>query len=226
MAKNKLRKFRELESFSNVFQNHNRQNDEVLGVGNVPVELKGKWSEIFENENPITLELACGKGEYTLAMAEMFPNRNFIGIDIKGNRIHVGAKHALEHNLNNVRFLRTQIEKLDSFFEPNEFKEIWITFPDPFLREGKAKKRLTSPQFIHLYRSLLPKEHAIHLKTDSPELYEFTLEVIEEENIEVLENIADVYALHERPAILNVKTYYEKMHLADGRTIRFLKFRV
>jgi len=226
LAKNKLRKFKELESFSNVFQNHNRQTDIVYAKNKELIELKGKWAEIFGNDNPITLELACGKGEYTLAMAQMYPNRNFIGIDIKGNRIHVGAKTALDENLTNVRFLRTQIEKLESFFEPEEFEEIWITFPDPFLREGKAKKRLTSPQFISLYRALLPKEHSINLKTDSPELYAYTLEVIEEENLKLLENIPDIYAQNPRAEILNVRTYYEKMHLADGRTIRYLKFKV
>jgi len=226
LGKNKLRKFSELASFSNVYQNHNRQTDDVFSMDNQQITLKGKWSEIFDNDNPICLELACGKGEYTLGMAKMYPNRNFIGVDIKGNRIHVGAKRALEENLKNVRFLRTQIEKLESFFLPEEFNEIWITFPDPFLREGKAKKRLTSPQFISRYKRLLPEDHSINLKTDSPELYEYTLEVIENENLKLLENIPDVYALSDRDDRLDIKTYYEKMHLSNSRTIRFLKFKL
>lgn len=186
--------------------------------------MKGQWAAFFRNDHPLTLELACGKGDYTLALARRFPGRNFLGVDLKGNRIWRGAKTALEEPLPNVAFLRTQIDKLDQYFAPGEIAELWITFPDPFLRKSKSKKRLTHPRFLQLYQPLLAPGASINLKTDSPELYEFTREVTAACNCTLLEDIPDVYALPEVPPLLQIKTFYEGMHLSNGRTIRFLKF--
>lgn len=216
MVKRKLQKFAELETMDNVFQKP------------FPTQYQSKWSsEIFQNNNPIVLELACGKGDYTIALAERYPNTNFIGVDIKGNRIHVGAKSALERNLTNVRFLRQFIDHLDEQFAPNEVSEIWITFPDPFLRESKESKRLTSPKFLDIYRKILKPSGTINLKTDSPELFNYTLKVIEEQSLPLISRIDDVYADPQSDKLLtNIQTYYEKKHLDDGRTIRYLKFQI
>src|ERR1043166_2192155 len=165
MAHKKLKRFAELKTFSNVLQ--------------FPLNMAGKLNSFFKNENPIVLELACGKGEYAVGLGEMFPQKNFIGIDLKGNRIWVGAKKALQNNLSNVAFLRTQIDKIAEYFSQNEIAEIWITFPDPQLRTSKSKKRLTHPKFLRLYQQFLFPDGPIHLKTDSPDLYQFTKLVIE-----------------------------------------------
>src|SRR5688500_7356319 len=157
MAQKKLQRFAEIRSFRNVLE--------------YPAGIKGKWSAFFGNTNPIILELACGKGEYTVGLAELYPEKNFIGIDIKGNRIWVGAKAAIEKNLFNAAFLRIQIEKLDEYFAADEVDEIWITFPDPHLRNSRSKKRLTHPKFLRLFAIVMKKSGVIHLKTDSPELY-------------------------------------------------------
>lgn len=210
MGQKKLARFAEIETFPNVLI--------------YPEGMPGHWGEFFKNKHPLTLELACGKGDYTLALARRFPERNFLGVDLKGNRIWRGAKTALEEPLTNAAFLRTQIDKLDQYFAPGEISEIWITFPDPFLRKSKSKKRLTHPKFLQLYQPLLAPGATINLKTDSPELYAFTKEVTAACNCQVLEDIADVYALPEVPELLKIRTYYEGMHLEDGRTIRFIKF--
>ncbi len=210
MGQKKLQRFAEIETFPNVLI--------------YPEGMPGQWKSFFKNDQPLTLELACGKGDYTLALARRFPERNFLGVDLKGNRIWRGAKTAIEEPLPNVAFLRTQIDKLDRYFAPGEIAEIWITFPDPFLRKSKSKKRLTHPKFLQLYQPLLAPGAAINLKTDSPELYEFTREVTVASNCKVLEDIPDVYALTEVPPLLQIKTFYEGMHLEDGRTIRFIKF--
>ncbi len=212
MGQKKLQRFAEIETFPNVLI--------------YPEGMQGKWNEYFKNNHPVTLELACGKGDYTLGMGRLFKDQNFIGVDLKGNRIWRGAKTALDESLNNVAFLRTQIEKLDNYFAPGEIRDIWITFPDPFLRKSKSKKRLTHPRFLQLYQPLLATGATINLKTDSPELYAFTQEVIAAAGLTLIEDIPDVYALPEVPALLKIQTYYEGMHLADGRTIRYLKFRL
>ncbi|HEY8920613.1 MULTISPECIES: tRNA (guanosine(46)-N7)-methyltransferase TrmB [unclassified Chitinophaga] len=212
MGQKKLQRFAEIETFPNVLI--------------YPENMPGKWAGFFGNQNPLTLELACGKGDYTLALARRFPEQNFLGVDLKGNRIWRGAKTAIEEPLRNVAFLRTQIDKLDRYFAPGEIGEIWITFPDPFLRQSKSKKRLTHPKFLQLYQPLLAPGATINLKTDSPELYAFTKEVIAACNCETLEDISDVYALPEVPALLQIKTFYEGMHLSNGRTIRYLRFRL
>lgn len=210
MGQKKLQRFAEIETFPNVLI--------------YPEGMKGRWAAFFRNDHPLTLELACGKGDYTLALARRFHGRNFLGVDLKGNRIWRGAKTALEEPLPNVAFLRTQIDKLDQYFAPEEIAELWITFPDPFLRKSKSKKRLTHPRFLQLYQPLLAPGASINLKTDSPELYEFTREVTAACNCTLLEDIPDVYALPEVPPLLQIKTFYEGMHLSNGRTIRFLKF--
>ncbi len=214
MGKNKLAKFAELENFPHVFQHDS--------------SLKGKWaSAFFKNNNPITLELACGKGEYTVALAEKFPERNFIGVDIKGNRIWNGAKQVLEKELKNAAFLRAFIHHLDDYFEPHEIDEIWITFPDPFLRNSKANKRTTSPRFLDVYRKFLQPNGLIHLKTDSPELFKYTLEVIKEQNLEIIRRVDNVYTeCPDDELLAGIQTYYERKHLAEGRTIRYLVFRI
>ena len=184
---------------------------------------KGTWnSGIFGNDHPIVLELACGKGEYSRGLGKLYPNKNFIGFDIKGNRLWVGAKQALEQGLDNVRYFRAYIDHLDQFFDENEIDEIWIIFPDPQLK--KDRKKLTSPKFLQLYRPLLKKGATINLKTDSPELYEFTKEVIEEQGLNLHRDIGDVYSECPDDPELSIRTYYEGMHLKKGRTIRLLSF--
>jgi tRNA (guanine-N7-)-methyltransferase len=212
MGHKKLQRFAEIETFPNVLI--------------YPENMPGQWAAFFKNNNPLTLELACGKGDYTVGLARRFPDRNFMGVDLKGNRIWRGAKTALDEHLNNAAFLRTQIDKLNNYFEKGEIAEIWITFPDPFLRNSKAKKRLTHPKFLQLYQPLLAKDGTINLKTDSPELYQFTQEVITAAGCTLIEDIPDVYAMSDIPPLLQIKTYYEGMHLEDGRTIRFLKFKL
>lgn len=184
---------------------------------------KGTWnSEIFRNENPTVLELACGKGEYSVGLGKLYPQRNFIGVDIKGNRMWVGATKAKEEGLKNIRFFRAYIDHLDQFFAEQEVDEIWIVFPDPQLK--KNRKKLTSPKFLELYKPLLKPGAIINLKTDSPELYEFTKEVIEQEGLILHRDISDVYKACPNDPELSIPTYYEGLHLKKGRTIRFLSF--
>ena len=194
--------------------------------------MKGQWNNHhFKNNNPITLELACGRGEYAVALGRMFPERNFIGVDIKGARIHQGAKAALTEGLHNVAFLRTRIEQIEMFFDKNEIAEIWITFPDPFLREAKANRRLTSPEFLQRYRSFLQKEGIVHLKTDSPDLYDFTLKTIAvtpegiNEGCQLLFNDTDIHAKALIMNELSVTTHYEKMNIAKS-TIKYIRFKI
>jgi tRNA (guanine-N7-)-methyltransferase len=210
----KLEKFAAIADMPNVYQ-HN------------PVH-KGNWSEgHFNNTHPIVLELACGKGDYAIGLAERFPDKNFIGVDIKGNRIYTGANRATQKGLSNVAFVRTQIDHLDEYFAPNEVSEIWITFPDPFLKTSKSRKRLTSMKFIPIYRKFLQKGGLIHLKTDSPVLYEFSKEVIAENKLALLKDYPDVYAMGKQETELHgIQTYYELMHLADKRTIHYLCFKI
>lgn len=226
--RNKLQKFAEVLSFPNVFENFDANNPGLAGENGVPVDLKGKWREAhFKNDHPVTLELACGKGDYAIGLAQRFPERNFIGVDIKGARIWRGAKTALESGLKNVAFLRTRIEQISLFFEKNEVDEIWITFPDPFLRKGKENRRLTSPNFLKQYPNFLKKEGLIHLKTDDPTLYEFTLEVLAaQDNFTLLYHDDDIYAKPLPMPELEIKTFYEKQHLAAGKTIKYIRFRL
>lgn len=208
----KLQKFAELSSNPIVFEKK-------------PV-VKGRWNtDFFKNENPIVLELACGKGDYTLGMANLFPDKNFIGVDIKGNRIWSAARIADLENLQNVGFIRDQIDHIDDYFEQGEVEEIWITFSDPFLRDGDAKRRLTSKKFLPLYKNILKKDGFIHLKTDSDLLYNFTKEMLQELPSVILKDYGDVYAMNKNEELHGIQTYYEKMHLKDNRTIKYLCFR-
>lgn len=210
MGHKKLIRFKALDTFDNVLQ--------------YPENTAGNWHSWFKNNNPITLELACGKGEYSVNLGREHKEQNFIGVDIKGNRIYTGAKAALTEGLGNVAFLRIHIGQITGYFAPGEVDGIWIIFPDPFLRKGKAKNRLTHPRFLHAYQQILKPGARINLKTDSKELYDFTLETIAEQGCIIHENIADIYGQGKATGALAIQTFYEKMHLAEGRTIYFISF--
>jgi len=218
MAKNKLQKFEDVEQFPNVFQ--------YTDFWNTGKEMpRAKWHrEVFKNQNPITLELACGKAEYTVSMARMFPGRNFIGIDKKGWRLWTGAKTALVEGLGNTHFMRIFIDHLEDYFAPGEVEEIWIVFPDPFLRESRESNRLTSPKFLEIYRHILTPGGVIHLKTDSPELFSYTLETIEGQGCTITDQCDDIYEQRPDDKLLSIRTFYEEMHLEEGRTIRYVAF--
>ncbi len=212
MAQKKLQRFAELKAFPNVLE--------------YPENMKGRWSTFFNNENPLTLELACGKGEYAVGLGRMYRNRNFIGVDIKGNRMWKGAKTAIDEGLNNVGFLRSQVERINEYFNPGEVSEIWITFPDPQLRVSRAKKRLTHPRFLRLYQAILAKNGTINLKTDSPDLYYFTLLVAELYNLKVIGKYDDVYASDEVSSDLRIKTHYEGLDIAKSNRIFYIRFSI
>tara|TARA_B100000287_G_scaffold223233_1_gene210620 strand:- start:102 stop:767 length:666 start_codon:yes stop_codon:yes gene_type:complete len=216
MAKNKLQRFSEIRNFNNVIEINY---DDIFNN-----KTAGCWQkDIFKNNNPIVLELACGKGEYTIGLAKKNPNKNYIGIDIKGERIWKGAKDAIDLNLDNVRFLRTRIEHLNLVFSENEVSEIWITFPDPFLKKSKSRKRLTSLRFLEIYKQILSKKSFIHLKTDSQELYEYTLDVLVKNKLRILENLNDI-TKNKKIRDLDIKTYYEKKFNLMGKSITYIKF--
>jgi tRNA (guanine-N7-)-methyltransferase len=189
-----------------------------------PKGMQGNWRSFFKNNHPIVLELACGRGEYTVGLAALFPMQNFIGIDVKGNRMYIGAKKTLADNTPNVAFLRTQIELLADYFSEGEVNEIWITFPDPQLRTSRAKKRLTHPRFLRLYQTILQPGGLIHLKTDSPALYAFTKRVIGMYGLTVIEDCSDVYGQLHIKDELTIKTHYEKLDIAQSKKIYYLKF--
>jgi tRNA (guanine-N7-)-methyltransferase len=210
MGQKKLIRFEELKTFSNVLE--------------FPENMAGKWNEHFKNNNPVILELACGKGEYALGLGQLYPTKNFIGIDLKGNRIWAGAKKALQNSLHNVAFLRTQIDQVTEYFSKNEVVEIWITFPDPQLRMSKAKKRLTHPKFLRLYQQFLISSGLIHLKTDSPDLYHFTKLVIEMYGC-IIHNDDD--NVHDKTVVadeLKIKTHYESLDIAGSNRVHYLSF--
>jgi tRNA (guanine-N7-)-methyltransferase len=210
MGQKKLVRFAEIETFPNVLQ--------------YPENMPGQWNRFFRNDNPITLELACGKGEYTIGLAQLYTQRNFIGVDLKGNRIWVGAKRALKENLTNVAFLRIQIDRIIEFFADGEVEEIWITFPDPQLRVSRDKKRLTHPKFLRLYQQILKPGGRVNLKTDSPNLYEFTKKVIDMYGCILHEDSADVYAQETIKPELQIKTHYESLDIAGSNRIHYLSF--
>lgn len=212
MGQKKLIRFEAIKGFDNVLE--------------YPKEMKGKWKDFFKNDNPITLELACGKGEYSVGLGRLYPQRNFIGIDLKGNRIWRGAKTALEEDLHNVAFLRSHIDKITDYFAPGEVKEIWITFPDPQLRGSHMKKRLTYPRFLRLYRQVLAPDAPINLKTDSPDLYTFTKAVIGLYDLDLLADDDNIYAKGEVSPELSIKTHYEGLDIAGSNRIHYLRFRL
>lgn len=219
MGKNKLSKFADMETFSHVFQYP------FATLQNNPFPLKGKWqSNFFKNNHPIVLELGCGKGEYTTELAKLYPEKNFIGVDIKGARMWTGARIAQEQKLSNVAFIRTHIELIHHFFLPNEVSEMWITFPDPQM--NKTNKRLTSTRFLKLYRQILSPDALIHLKTDSPFLFTYTKALLEANNLPIKAETSDLYSdsRFENNPILNIQTFYEKQWIARGLPIKFLSF--
>jgi tRNA (guanine-N7-)-methyltransferase len=210
MAQKKLQRFEAIKSFPNVLQ--------------YPDGMAGRWNELFNNNRPITLELACGKGEYTVGLSILHPERNFIGVDLKGNRIYVGARKCLNDGITNAVFLRTEIEQIDKYFKHNEIDEIWITFPDPQLRISRAKKRLTHPRFLRLYQNFLRPEGKIHLKTDSPILYAFTKRVIDLYGLDLIEFNEDLHSGQAISQELSIQTYYESLDIAQSRKVYYLAF--
>lgn len=209
MSKPKLIKFEEYKQFPNTFDVEDTAN-------------KGQWRKIFGNDNPIVIELACGKGDYTLGLARMNPEVNYIGIDIKSNRMWTGAKAALDEKLTNVRFLRTHIDHITEFFDTNEVDEIWITFADP--QPHKPRKRLSSYKFLNLYRQIAGERTLVNIKTDSDLFYESSLEQAQQDQLTILSKIDNVYLMNPVPEFLKIQTYYEKMWLGMGRTIKYCQF--
>jgi tRNA (guanine-N7-)-methyltransferase len=225
--KNKRKKIAEINAMPNVYQCPDYAETHLYNAAGDKLELKGKWhSEIFRDQKPITLELACGKGDYTIALAARYPDRNFIGVDIKGPRIHTGAKAALEAGLSNVAFARLKIENILHFFAPREVGEIWITFPDPFPRERSEKHRLTYHTFLEKYKAILRPGAVVNFKTDDLPLFHFTRDSVQAFGSELLYYKENIYATPLDIEELSIKTYYEKQHIADGRTINFLRFRI
>jgi tRNA (guanine-N7-)-methyltransferase len=219
VSKGKLKKFAEVEGFTNVLQ------PDFKEAFRIDYELKGNWNAVFfKNSNKITLELGCGKGEYSLGLARLFPERNFIGVDIKGARIWKGAKEALQGNLSNVAFIRTRIELIASFFSKDEVEEIWFTFPDPQLK--KPLKRLTSSRFLNTYRQFLLKDGWINLKTDNTLLFEYTKALAEHNGYQIEIASSDIYGSGIADEILSIKTFYEKGWLADGLKSHYIRFRL
>lgn len=218
-SKNKLKRFHENESFANVIQ---PTREEVIKG----FPLKGKWNDYFENRNPIVLELGCGKGEYTVALAKKNPSKNFIGIDIKGARFWRGAKSSLEENLDNVAFLRTQIELIDLCFSMNEVSEIWITFPDPQIKYKRTKHRLITSDFLKKYQEILDADGIVHLKTDSEFLHGYLLGLLHEGEHNILYANHDIYNSTSPPAeAIEIQTFYEKQYLEANKPITYIKFK-
>lgn len=211
MGQKKLIRFAAIKTFSNVLE--------------YPENMQGNWQQYFNNQHPIVLELACGRGEYTVGLSAMYPEKNFIGVDIKGNRMYLGAKKCLDEKQTNAAFLRTQIALLSNYFAVAEVSEIWVTFPDPQLRGSKAKKRLTHPQFLAIYQSILHPDGCIHLKTDSPKLYLYTKTVIELYGLLLVDDNPDVYAASTVKELF-IKTHYESLDIAGSKKIFYLKFQI
>lgn len=218
-SKNKLQRFAENLTFDNLFQYNYEQ------LINLPFEYRGSWgSGFFKNEKPLVLELGCGKGEYTVGLAQKYPDKNFIGFDIKGARLWKGLTLAKERGLANVAFVRTKIDHINYFFSEEEVSEIWITFPDPQPRLSRSKKRLTSPLFLERYKKVLKKDGVIHLKTDSRLLYDFTLEVIGEMALKLYYKSDDLYATDDEMEVKEIRTFYEQIWLNQGLTIKYIRF--
>lgn len=219
-SKNKLKRFKENDTFKNVVQPTREEVQEGFA-------LKGKWEEHFGNSNPIVLELGCGKGEYTIGLAKQNPNKNFIGIDIKGARFWRGAKTALEEGLTNVAFLRTQIELVDLLFATNEVAEIWITFPDPQIKYKRTKHRMTNEVFLNKYKKILQPKGLMHLKTDSEFMHGYTLGLLQGLCYEIVYANHDVYKNEGSPKeVLEIQTFYENQYLEKGKAITYIQFRI
>jgi tRNA (guanine-N7-)-methyltransferase len=219
VGKNKLQRFAEMATYANVIQ---PSLEEILNKDYI---LKGNWNQqFFKNTNPIVLELGCGKGEYTIGLAQRFPDKNFIGIDIKGARIWRGAKTAIEKNLANAGFLRTRIEHILSFFAPGEISEIWITFPDPQEKRIRTKKRLTSSRFLPMYNKFLQPNGIIHLKTDNQILYDYTCRMCLHNQININKSTSDLYQTETDINLLSIQTFYESQYLDRGIPIKYINF--
>ena len=219
-SKNKLKRFKENETFSNVVQ---PKRDEVVEG----FQYKANWASFFGNNNPIVLELGCGKGEYTVGLARRSPDKNFIGVDIKGARFWRGAKIALEEDLKNVAFLRSQIELVDLLFGENEVAEIWITFPDPQIKYKRTKHRMTNPDFLKKYRQILKPDGVVNLKTDSEFMHGYTLGLLQGLGHEIIYSNHDVYKNEGAPSeVLEIQTFYENQYLEKGKPITYIQFRI
>lgn len=217
MAKNKLAKFAEMDMLSNVIQPRHEE------VFRTDYKLKGNWcKEFFKNDNPIVLEVGCGKGEYAVGLARKFPEKNFIGLDIKGSRMWTGAKEADAEGLKNVAFIRMHAEMLESVFAKGEVSEVWVTFPDPQMQ--KARKRLTGTRFLGIYKNLLKEDGIVHLKTDSPFLYTYTSQLVKDNEFDVYVDTDNLYESGMADEILSIRTFYEQQWLDRGKTIRYIKF--
>lgn len=221
-SKNKLKRFKENETFSNVYQ-PSREDLKKDGFS-----LKGKWGkEAFGNDNPLVLELGCGKGEYTIELAKMYPNKNFVGIDIKGARFWKGAKTAMENDIDNAAFLRIQIELIDKAFASEEVDEIWITFPDPQIKYKRTKHRLTNLEFLEKYKTILKKNAVLHLKTDSEFMHGYTLGILHGLGCEVIYSNHDVYKNEGSPKeVLEIQTFYESQYLKENKPITYIRFKI
>ena len=219
-SKNKLKRFKENETFSNVIQPIRQE------VFDDTLKLKGNWSKtFFKNEQPVVLELGCGKGEYSVNLAKMFPEKNFLGIDIKGARFWKGAKTSLEEKIINVGFLRTQIELVDLLFDENEIDEIWITFPDPQIKYKRTKHRMTNPEFLKKYKKILKPKGVVHLKTDSEYMHGYTLGLLQGLDLKIEYAHHDVYGTTNAPKeVTEIQTYYESQYLAIRKKITYLRF--
>jgi tRNA (guanine-N7-)-methyltransferase len=221
VPKNKLRRFAEMADYPNVVAAHFNE------VFQTDFRLKGRWcAELFGNTRPLVLELGCGRGEYTVALARRFPNKNFLGVDIKGARMWVGATDALQSGLVNAAFLRTRIEFICSCFAAGEVSEIWITFPDPQPQQSRENRRLTSPRFLQSYRQIMQPDGVVHLKTDSESLFTYTQEILNANHLPILISTADLYGEGSATDILSVQTCYEKKFMQQGFTIKYLQFRI
>ena len=227
MAKQKLQRFAQNKTFQHVFE------PTMEEAFNKDYQLKGKWrSKVFKNDNPIVLELGCGKGEYSVGLAKKYPNKNCIGIDIKGARIWYGAKESLDLEMKNIAFIRTRIEFIESFFAKDEIDEIWLTFSDPQPQDSREKKRLTSPRFINRYKTFLKPNGIVHMKTDNTGLFDYTLEQIQEHNYRLIESTHNLYEEHiqnldpDTQEILGIKTHYETIFSEKGFKIKYCKFRL
>ncbi len=220
-SKNKLKRFQDNATFKNVLQPKRAE------IETGAVVLKGSWRRHFENERPIVLELGCGKGEYTIGLAKNYPDKNFIGIDIKGARLWRGAKTALEEGLSNVAFLRTQIEMIDQLFDADEVSEIWITFPDPQIKYKRTKHRMTNPDFLDKYRKILKQDGLVNLKTDSEFMHGYTLGLLQGLGLKIDYANHDIYKNEGSPKeVLGIQTFYEKQYLQRGKPITYIRFRI
>lgn len=218
MTKKKLIRFTENLSFPFLFQPSFPELQRTF-------RLKGHWhTDFFQNDHPITLELGCGKGEYTVGLASQFPERNFIGVDIKGSRLWKGCKTVQENKLTNVAFIRTRIDQIEQLFHKAEVSEIWITFPDP--QPGKERKRLTSPMFLERYRQILSPSGIVHLKTDDPDLFDYTREILHQKKADILTSISDLYKTNPANPAAQIRTFYENRWLDEGRLIYYIQFRL